>query len=133
MSYLFHKRYNLASDEKIIVFNLPIVFRTGIQPIIAHFPYRGRITAINAFCSTPSSSDIEIAIEKLPFKDFKDNIDNWENILRKNVIILSNEVVDNKHYKIKQYYVNSGDVFRLNILKGEGISGLTVQITIMVY
>jgi hypothetical protein len=119
--------------EKVIVFVIPGIVRTGVQGVEIKFPFNGLIFDIYANNGTPGATDTIIGIQKCSEADY-DSSPVWEDVLTNNIILESGEKsskTSSTSYIINTEEVNTNDHFRLNIdTLGDGLRDLTVEIKV---
>jgi hypothetical protein len=114
-----------TTAKRVLVFIVPLTPVVGIQPIIARFPFKGKVIGVKALCSIYGETDTEIAIEK------SQDMTNWASILTQNVAIRVNQYFDDGTASVPINVVNAGDLFRLNIIQqGVNVQNITLEVII---
>lgn len=120
-----------AIPTKTIIFNLFQV-NENMKDLIIKCPYNGNIVNISASTNNIGTIDTELKVEKINESDFKNKINNWINILNRNIIIRLGQVVDDNLYVINNDFItiNKNDYFRINLLGLSDLKNLNLEIEI---
>lgn len=112
-------------SKRVLVFVLPSFPIVGIQPIVARFPFKGKIIGIKGICGVKGETETEIAIEKS-----KDAV-NWNTIMQSNVFFRIDQFFDDGTASVLDENVDEGDLFRVRVVQ-QGVNAQNVTIEVMI-
>lgn len=112
-------------SKRALVFVLPSYPMVGVQPIVARFPFNGKIIGAKALCGVLGETDTEIAIEKS-----RDMV-NWTQITGSNLTMKSGQYFDDGTINFSDDTVFEGDLFRLVVIQqGVNVQHITFEVII---
>lgn len=111
--------------KRALVFILPSFPALGVQPIIARFPFKGKIIGIKAICGVYGNTDTEISIERS-----RDMV-NWVSVMSLNVFMRIDQYFDDGTARVSDADVQEGDLFRLNVIQqGINVQNITLEVIV---
>lgn len=115
---------------KTIVFNIFDI--TNSKDLIIRCPYEGKVVSINASTNNLGTMDTELIVEKINKSDYKNQINNWSNILSSNIFIRLGQVTDDESHVINNSLINKDDYFRVRLIGNSDLKNLNLEIEIEV-
>lgn len=111
-------------SKRVLVFILPSI-EMGVQPIIARFPFKGKIVGVKALCGTKGVGDTLLSVETSL------DMTNWQRISDYNITILDDQHFDDGTGDYSEIEVMENTLFRLNVLSmGANIQNITLEVMI---
>jgi hypothetical protein len=115
---------------KTIVFNVFDIANS--KDLIIRCPYDGKVVKINASTNSVGTIDTELIVEKINKSDYKNQVNNWSNILSSDIFIRLGQVTDDESYIINNNLVDKDDYFRVGLIGNSDLKNLNLEIEIEV-